>query len=85
MMSEPFANWPRKGDALTLLLVTLVVVVAEASIRMTEGLLSGNIAHIREMPSLVEQVALDPDSSLVIVGNSLANNGIDRNGFYPNQ
>ena len=65
------------GDALTLLLVALVVIGGEASIRMTESWLSGNIAHIREMPRLVERAALNPASSLVVVGNSLANNGID--------
>ena len=64
-------------EVLAFLMVILALVVSEVSIRLTESTLSGNIAHIHQIPNLVQSSKRHTDSSIVIIGNSLANNGFD--------
>ncbi|MEW8540879.1 MAG: hypothetical protein AB2565_20410 [Candidatus Thiodiazotropha endolucinida] len=60
-------------------LITLAVVVfsAEALLRSIEGSLSGNISHVIEIPELSERFDQSDEPGLLVLGNSLTNNGID--------
>ncbi|MBW9265595.1 MAG: hypothetical protein K1563_18210 [Candidatus Thiodiazotropha sp. (ex. Lucinisca nassula)] len=60
-------------------LITLAVVLfsAEALLRSVEGSLSGNISHVIEIPELSERFDQTNEPGLLVLGNSLTNNGID--------
>ncbi|MBT3029907.1 MAG: hypothetical protein N0E58_10215 [Candidatus Thiodiazotropha endolucinida] len=60
-------------------LITLAVVLfsAEALLRSIEGSLSGNISHVIEIPELSERFDQSDEPGLLVLGNSLTNNGID--------
>lgn len=61
----------------TLLLVLLAVVASEVFLRSSEDMLSGNIAHINQIPRLVADFDSSSDTSFVFLGNSLTNHAID--------
>ena len=65
------------GELRTLLFVLLAVVLGEALLRSAENMLSGNIAHINEIPHLVEDYDSSRNTSFIFLGNSLTNNAID--------
>ncbi|MEW8028327.1 MAG: hypothetical protein AB2792_01210 [Candidatus Thiodiazotropha sp.] len=60
-------------------LITLAVLLftAEVLLRSVEGSLSGNISHVIEIPELSERFDQTNKPGLLILGNSLTNNGID--------
>jgi len=65
------------GDLRTLLFVLLAVFVSDVLLRSMENMLSGNIAHVNEITELVEDYDSSSDNSLLFLGNSLTNNGVD--------
>ena len=67
----------RGGDLRTLLLVILAILLSEVFLRSAENSLSGNIAHINEISSLVTDYRPEPGPSFVFLGNSLTNYGVD--------
>lgn len=58
-------------------LVGLPLLFAEIGLWALETKLSGNVAHIREIPELAEQLGRSPRPKLLLLGNSLTNNGFD--------
>jgi hypothetical protein len=59
-----------------LILVALGIVVSDVTLRVIETRLSGNLAHVAEIPSLVDAAAATRRPALLLLGNSLTNNGI---------
>ncbi len=68
-------NLPPVAKALIALLVILLA--AETLLRSVEGTLSGNVAHIVEIPELADNLNKSNKPGLLILGNSLTNDGID--------
>jgi hypothetical protein len=59
-----------------LIFLALGIVVSDLLLRTIETRLSGNLAHIAEIPSLVDAAAATGRPALIVLGNSLTNNGI---------
>ncbi|MCM8885155.1 MAG: hypothetical protein LC541_17965 [Candidatus Thiodiazotropha sp.] len=60
-----------------LLTLLIVLVVAETLLRLVESHLSGNVAHIQEIPELSAQYDQYSEPGILFLGNSLSNNAID--------
>ena len=63
-----------------LLIPTLVVIpllCAEIILRVAETRLSGNVAHIKAIPALAETLGSKQGAKVLLLGNSLTNNGFD--------
>src|SRR5688572_12058261 len=56
------------------LLASLALV--DVGLRLTDGRLSGNLAHVEAIPSIVGEAGRPAQSSLLVLGNSLTNNGV---------
>ncbi|MES9970953.1 MAG: hypothetical protein ABW092_13045 [Candidatus Thiodiazotropha sp.] len=63
--------------AKTLITLLVILLAAEGLLRSVEGALSGNVAHIVEIPRLAENFNKPDKPGLLILGNSLTNDGID--------
>jgi hypothetical protein len=67
-----------RGDLLLVAALVVTVIFADLALRATDQHLSGNLAHVAEIPAIAERIATSGDPrSTVVLGNSLANNGID--------
>jgi hypothetical protein len=53
-----------------------VIVLADVALRLTDQSLSGNLAHIEDIPALIGKAGVAPRESMLILGNSLTNNGV---------
>jgi hypothetical protein len=75
----------RKGFAITLGLILLLLLALEAGFRAVEGRVSGNLAHLREIPQIVANLggrdSVDGELGVIVMGNSLINNGVDAHLF----
>lgn len=60
-----------------LLTLFIVLLVAETLLRLVESHLSGNVAHIQEIPELSAQYDQYSEPGILFLGNSLSNNAID--------
>lgn len=50
----------------------------DLALRFSEGRLSGNLAHVAQIPEIIERVSASGDvGATLLVGNSLTNNGVD--------
>lgn len=67
----------RATEAKIVLVLLACFAVADCGLRMVDQRLSGNIAHIESIPSLVASAGSNAERSMLIVGNSLTNNGVD--------
>jgi len=57
------------------LLISYLII--DITLRVTDGRLSGNLAHIGEIPHIVSELGAEAGSSTLLLGNSLTNNGVD--------
>ena len=75
-----FGAWLRsvfgRREGLVPLAVLACFAAADLTIRAIDGRLSGNFAHIREIPGLIAAAAAGEGPSLLLIGNSLTNNGL---------
>jgi hypothetical protein len=60
-----------------ILLLTVGLAAVDVLIRLLEARVSGNLAHIAEIPQIINQARQSPEPSLLLLGNSLTNNGTD--------
>jgi hypothetical protein len=67
-----------KEEKHVIFLVISILIFLEVAIRLTEERLSGNIAHISAIPSLINQISeTQGHSNLIFLGNSLTNNAVN--------
>lgn len=50
--------------------------LVDVGLRVADSRLSGNVAHVESIPEVVEQVGQPVRRSLLLLGNSLTNNGV---------
>ena len=68
----------RRGGVFKLVIALLVtVLVGELFLRSAEVRLSGNLAHIAEMPEIVTGTGNAEQPAVLLLGNSLTNNGMN--------
>ncbi len=76
--STSSAAIPARGDLLLAAALVATLFAADLTLRAVDDRLSGNIVHVARIPAIAEQIATTGDSrSTLVLGNSLANNGVD--------
>lgn len=75
-----FGAWLRsvfgRREGLVPLAVLAGFAAADLLVRAIDGRLSGNFAHIKEIPGLIAAASRGDGPSLLLIGNSLTNNGL---------
>lgn len=56
--------------------IALGVVLSDVTLRALEKKVSGNLAHVAEIPSLLDEAAALQRPTMLVMGNSLTNNGV---------
>ena len=69
----------KKTETRVVLTVIVLLLVTEVLCRLFETRLSADVRHLRELPDVARRLAAAPDEAekILIVGNSLAREGID--------
>jgi hypothetical protein len=75
MRNKLSAAW-RAPVGKVLIFLALGLLISEVLLRSVEKRLSGNLQHIGEIPSLMDEAEASGRPALVVLGNSLVNNGI---------
>jgi hypothetical protein len=75
MWNKAGAVW-RAPFGKVLILIGLGIVVSDLTLRAIETRLSGNLAHVAEIPELIDAAAATQRPALLLLGNSLTYNGI---------
>jgi hypothetical protein len=72
------AGLPLRGDLLLAVALVASLLMADVAVRLVDDRLSGNLAHVAQIPAIFEAVGSsgDPRSTLLL-GNSLTGNGVD--------
>lgn len=52
------------------------IALVDVGLRLTDSRLSGNLAHVEAIPGIVAGVGVPARKSLLVLGNSLTNNGV---------
>ncbi|MEQ8206765.1 MAG: hypothetical protein RIA65_11355 [Woeseia sp.] len=68
---------PRRGELLTVVAVLATILFSDVVLRAVEDRLSGNIAHINEIDELAAEYKANDPESVLFMGNSLTNNGVN--------
>lgn len=66
----------RLTEMRVILALLAVLVVVDGSLRLMQRQLSGNLAHTAQIPDLLAHSGSPQDSSLLLLGNSLINDGV---------
>lgn len=74
-ISQPLR--PRRGEFLTVVAVLATILFSDVALRAVEDRLSGNIAHINEIDELAADYKAGDPESILFMGNSLTNNGVN--------
>lgn len=74
-ISQPLRQ--RRGEFLTVLAVLGALLFSDVVLRTVEDRLSGNIEHINEIDDLAADYKADDPESILFMGNSLTNNGVN--------
>lgn len=66
------------GSTETRVVIALLALIALADVglRLTDSRLSGNLAHVEAIPEIVAEAGQPEQRSLLVLGNSLTNNGV---------
>jgi hypothetical protein len=75
MWNKVGAAW-RAPFGKVLVLIALGILVSDLTLRAIETRLSGNLAHVAEIPQLLDAAAATKRPALLLLGNSLTYNGI---------
>lgn len=75
-MRTNFSAQLRSSEARVVLGLLALIVFVDVGLRLAEGQLSGNLAHIADIPEIVADVGKPEHESLLLLGNSLTNNGV---------
>ncbi len=73
-----------KQEAWVVITLVFVVVLIEFALRSQTSNLSGNIQHIGQIPAIASRLA-QQSNSMLFLGNSLTNNGIETSIFQARQ
>lgn len=69
---------PLRGDLLLAAGLVVALLAGDVVLRLADHRLSGNLAHVAQIPAIIETVATSADPrNLLLLGNSLTNNGVD--------
>jgi hypothetical protein len=63
-------------EARVVLAVLALIALVDVTLRLTDSRLSGNLAHVEAIPVIVADVGRPERQSLLVLGNSLTNNGV---------
>jgi hypothetical protein len=75
MTSRLGALW-RATETRVVLALLAGIALVDVGLRLAEQRLSGNLAHIAEIPELIAEAGVPTQRSLLLLGNSLTNNGV---------
>ena len=75
MWNKVGAAW-RAPFGRVLILIAMGIIASDLTLRAIETRLSGNLAHIAEIPALIDAAAATDRPTLLLLGNSLTYNGI---------
>ena len=53
-----------------------LIALVDVALRLTDSRLSGNLAHVEAIPEIVAEAGRPTQNSLLVLGNSLTNNGV---------
>jgi hypothetical protein len=65
----------RRTKAMLVVALVALIIGGDVVLRSIDQRLSGNLAHIQEIPEIIRRIGSD-DSALLVIGNSLTNNGV---------
>jgi hypothetical protein len=80
MQTTTTRNPARLGVILALSILGLVLAV-DLGLRAIDQRLSGNLAHVQEIPALIAMGGKGTQPAMLVLGNSLTNNGIAQEGL----
>jgi hypothetical protein len=63
-------------EARVVLAVLALMALVDVSLRLTDSHLSGNVAHVEAIPTIVGEAGQPQRRSVLVLGNSLTNNGV---------
>ena len=66
----------RSAETRVVLALLAAIALVDVGLRLAEPRLSGNLAHVAEIPELIAAAGEPQRHSLLLLGNSLTNNGI---------
>jgi hypothetical protein len=66
----------RLTETRVVLALLALIVLVDVSLRLAESQLSGNLAHVAAIPQIVADAGQPEHESLLVLGNSLTNNGV---------
>ncbi|HEY5755778.1 MAG TPA: hypothetical protein VIU34_08140 [Steroidobacter sp.] len=66
----------RAIETRVVLALLAAIALVDVGLRLAEPRLSGNLAHVAEIPGLIEAAGNPQRHSLLLLGNSLTNNGV---------
>jgi hypothetical protein len=75
-MRTNFSALMRLTETRVVLALLASIVLVDVSLRLTESQLSGNLAHVAAIPQIVADAGQPEHKSLLVLGNSLTNNGV---------
>lgn len=67
-----------RRSSLLVLSLALALVVADLAFRAVDTRLSGNLAHIANIPGIIQNAASGTARGMLVLGNSLTNNGVSQ-------
>lgn len=71
----------RPREALIVIGLLFIIAAADAGLRLVEHRLSGNLAHIAELQEIIDRHVGAGPAAVLLVGNSLTNNGVDESAL----
>lgn len=63
-------------EARVVLALLALIALLDLSLRLVDSRLSGNVAHVESIPEIVAEAGQPERQSLLLLGNSLTNNGV---------
>lgn len=67
---------PESTEARVVLALLALIALVDVGLRLTDSRLSGNLAHVEAIAGIVASVGQPERQSLLVLGNSLTNNGV---------
>ena len=75
-MRTHFSALMRFTETRVVLALVALFAIVDVSLRLAESQLSGNLAHVAAIPQIVADAGRPEHESLLVLGNSLTNNGV---------
>jgi hypothetical protein len=75
-MRTKFGTLLRSTETRVVFALLALLALVDLGLRLTDGRLSGNVAHVEAIPQLIADAGRPERQSMLLLGNSLTNNGV---------